>query len=95
MAGGWRGSCPLCPYPWAAGGVRISLHFERFLPLLPSVGAFSDIVDSLDEENFSRGKRPDSQITMVLLGDQNTKHCSSGKEFEDQNLSPVKEHTHT
>ena len=86
MLGGRRGSCSLCPYSWGAGGARIALHSELFPSLLSSEGAFSSFVDSLLQENFSGGKPPDPQISLVLLGNQYTKHCSSGKEIEDQNL---------
>ena len=65
---------------------RIALRTKFFLSLLSSEGAFSGIVDSLVQENLSGDKPPDPQTTIVLLGDQYTKHCSSGKEFEDQNL---------
>ena len=47
-------------------------------------GAFSDVVDGLINKTYSGGKPPDPQITMVLLGDKYSKHCSSGKLFEDQ-----------
>ena len=29
--GGRRGSCPICPHPWGAGGARISLHDEPWI----------------------------------------------------------------
>ena len=78
--------------PWAGtntlGGIgaRIALHAELLPSLLPSEGAFSDVVDGLIQENFSGGKPPDPPITVVLLGDKYSKHCPSGKELEDQNL---------
>ena len=84
--GGRRGSCPLCPHSRGAGGARIALHTEFFPSLLSAEEAFSGIVDSLAQGHFSGGKPPDPQIIVVLLGDQCIKHCSSGKEFKDQNL---------
>ena len=69
-----------------AGGVRIVLHTELFLSLLSSQGAFSSVYIQFVSRNFSGGKHPDPQINIVLLGDQYTKHYSSGKEFGDQNL---------
>ena len=62
-----------------AGETRISLHTGFFPPLLPPEGAFSDIVDSLVREKISGSKPQDSQIGMILLGDQYAKHCSSRK----------------
>ena len=59
----------------------------NFLSLLSAEEAFSGIVDSLVQESFSVGKPPDPQILLVLLEDQCIKHCSSGKEFKDQNLA--------
>ena len=86
-AGGRRGSCPLCRHSWGAGGARIALHTELFPSLLSAEEAFFSIVDSFVQGNFSGGTPPDPQIIIVLLRDQCTKHCSSGKEFKDQNLS--------
>ena len=62
-------------------------HTEFFPSLLSFEGAFSGIVACLVQENFSRAKPTDPQISIFLLGDQYTKHCSSGKELEDQNLA--------
>ena len=70
-----------------AGGARIVLHTELFPSLLSAEEAFSGIVDSLVQDNFSEGKPPDPQIIVLLLGDQCIKHCSYGKEFEEQNLA--------
>ena len=69
-----------------AGGARIALHTDLFPSLLLSEGAFSGIVDSSVQDHFSGGKPPDNQICIVFLGNKYTKHCSSGKEIEDQNL---------
>ena len=66
------------------GGARIALQTELFASLLSSEEA-SDIVDSLAQENVSRGKSPDLQISIVILGDQYIKHRSSGKQFEVNN----------
>ena len=63
-----------------AGGARITLHAELTPSLLSSEWAFSGIVDSLVQETFSGGKPPDSQIIIVLLGNQCSKHFSSSKE---------------
>ena len=38
-----------------AGGARIALHAELLPSLLPSEGAFSDVVDGLIQENFCHG----------------------------------------
>ena len=73
----------------AAGGVRIPFHTELPPSLLSTEEAFSGIVDSLVQENFSGGKPPDPQIIVVLLGDHCIKHCSSGKKPKS---SPVEEH---
>ena len=83
----YTGRCPLCPHSWGAGGARVALRTELFPSLLSAEEAFSGIVDSLVQENFSGGKPPDPQIIVVLLEDQCIKHCSSGKEFKDQNLA--------
>jgi len=40
----------------------------------------------LVQKHFSGGAPPDPQIYIILLGDQYNKDCSSGKEFEDQNI---------
>ena len=85
--GGRRGSCPLCPHPWEAGGAIIAFDVELFPFLLYLEGALSDIVDSLVQENFSKGKPPDPQLCTVFLGDQYTKHCSSRKGIVNQNLT--------
>ena len=50
---GRRGSCPLLPHPWGAGGTRIALHTDFIPSLLSSEGAFSGIVDSLVEDTSS------------------------------------------
>ena len=63
------------------------LHTELFSSLLSSEWAFSDIVDSLVQENLSGGKPLDHQIIVILLGDQYIKHFFSGKEFRDQTLA--------
>ena len=80
------GQLPPLPSSVGAGGARIALHAELLPFLLPSEGAFSDVVDGWIQENFSKGKPPDPQITVVFLGDKYSKHCPSGKELEDQNL---------
>ena len=67
---------------------------ELFPSLLSSERAFSCILDSLGHKNLSGGKPLDSKISIVLLGDQHTKHCSSGKKFEDQKSTPVEEYTY-
>ena len=72
---------------WGAGGASIALHTELFPSLLSDEEAFSGIVDNLVQENFSGCNPPDPHIIVVLLGDQCIEHCSSGKEFEDQNLA--------
>ena len=73
-----------------AGGARISLHYAFILNSFHLFhllkGHFSGIVDNVVQDDFSGGKSPDPQIAIVLLGDQYIKHCSSGKEFKDQNL---------
>ena len=53
--GGRRDSCSLRLHLWGQGA-RIALHAELFPFLLSSEGAFSGIVDSLFQENFSVGK---------------------------------------
>ena len=69
-----------------AGGARIALHTEFFPSLLSSEGAFPGIADDLVPEYFSGGKPPNPQSAMASLGDQYTRHSSSGKEFRNQNL---------
>ena len=63
---------------------QTAFHTELFPSLLSSERAFPAIVDSLVHKNSSWGNPPDPQISIVVLGDQYTVHCSSGKEFEDQ-----------
>ena len=48
---------------------------------------FSALYTVWFKEIFLGASPPDPQIVVVLLGDQFIKHCSSGKEFEDRNLS--------
>ena len=81
-------SCPLCPHPWGGGqkGQELSFILNSFHSI-SSEEAFPGIVDSLVQEHSSEDKPPDPQVCILLLGDQYTKHCYSGKEFEDQNLS--------
>ena len=45
----------ICPHSWGegAGVARIALHTELFPSLLSPEEAFSGIVDSLVQENFS------------------------------------------
>ena len=90
-AGGQEGQQLPLPSSMGAGGTRIALDTELFPSLLSSKGAFFGIVDSLVQENFSEGKPPDPQITVVLLGDQYNKHCFSGKSLKTKS-SPVEEH---
>ena len=79
---GRRGSCPLSPSSVGGGGARIALHTELFPSLLSSERVFSGIVDSLAHKNFSGVKPPDDQTSTALLGDQRTKHYSSGKSLK-------------
>ena len=51
--GGQEGQLPPLSLSMGAGGARIVLNAELFPPLLSSEGAFSGIVDSLVQENFS------------------------------------------
>ena len=82
-----RIAAPFALIHGGAGGARIALHTEFFPSLLSSEWALSRIVDRLVEEAFSWGKPPDPQICIVVLGNQYASHCSSGKDFEDRNLS--------
>ena len=59
---------------------------ELFPSILSSERAFSCIVDSLGRRNLSGGKPLDSQISIVLLGDQHAKNCSSGKSLKTKYL---------
>ena len=83
---GKRGSCPLCPHSWGQEGQELPFLLNS-VHLLSTGEAFSGIVDSLVQETFSGGKPPHPPIVVVLLGDRCSKHYSSGKEFEDQNLA--------
>ena len=68
------------------GWARISRHTKLFSSLLSPQGAFSGMVDSLVQENISGGEPSVSELNIVQLCDQYTKHCPSTKEFEDQSL---------
>ena len=86
MQGSRGAAAPSALVHKGAGGARIALHTELLSSLRSCEGTFSSVIDSLVGENFCVGKPPDLQIIMVLLGAQNSKHCSSGNEFEDHNL---------
>ena len=77
---GGRGQLPPLLSSLEAEGARIALQTELFPSLLYYEGAFSGIIDSFVQENFSGDKPPDPQISIVLLRDPYTEHRPSGKE---------------
>ena len=70
---------------WEAGGARIALHAELLPSLLPSEGAFSDVVDGLIQENFSGGKPPDPKLPWCCWETNIHSIVLLEKEHEDQN----------
>ena len=69
-AGGQEGQLPPLPSSMGGtGGARIALHTEFFPSLLSSKGAFSGILGSLVQENFSQGKPSDPYVAIDSLRD--------------------------
>ena len=85
--GGRRGNCPLCLRSWGQEEQELPFILNSFHLSYLQKRHFSSIVDSLIQETFSVGKPPDPYIIVVFPGDRCITHCSSGREFNDQNLA--------
>ena len=69
-----------------AGRARVALHTELFPCLLPLQGAFSNIFNSLVQENFFCGQAPRFPNYHGIARRQVLKALFFWKELEDQNL---------